>query len=513
MDLFSYFENEEKDQKKEEDEKSLKDVGNSMDDKKRNSSPPSSQAKKIADLSSPKISGEIIEKKEKIEPNNVNQEKEKPDFFPFFQGPSSQTPKEEPRIYKVSEISREIKASLENRFGSVWVVGEISNLSRPRSGHVYLTLKDDAAQLNGVIWRSVASKIPFDLEDGMEVLVYGRITAYSQRSSYQILIDSIEPKGIGPLQLAFEQLRKKLEKEGLFLEKHKKPIPTLPKKIGIVTSATGAAIRDMLRTIYSRFPYVQVLLYPVKVQGEGAAQEIAQALYDLNEMGEVDVIIVGRGGGSLEDLWAFNEEVVARAIFASTIPVISAVGHEVDVSISDLVADLRAPTPTAAGEKVVPKYLDILNSLESLKGRFIYGLENYVAFLRKGLENLQNRRIFQHPEEIVFEKEKDLDRLSERISRPLSEIFLRWKEKLSHQETWLQKSIQKDLEFFHHKLQALAGRVEDLSPLKILGRGYSITLDEKGQVVRNIQKLKKGMTITSLVERGKIESVIQELHE
>ncbi|MEE9165043.1 MAG: exodeoxyribonuclease VII large subunit, partial [Nitrospinota bacterium] len=259
----------------------------------------------------------------------------------------------ERQVYTVTEITRAIKFSLETEFPRVWIEGEISNLRIPSSGHMYLTIKDEESQIKVVMFRSGKSQLKFGPKDGDQVIVKGKITVYEPRGEYQIVIDYMEPKGIGALQLAFQQLKEKLSKEGLFDEELKKSLPLLPQKIGIITSPTGAAVRDILNIIDRRFPNVHILIAPVKVQGEGAAQEIAAAVKDLNKIKGVDVIIVGRGGGSIEDLWAFNEEVVARAIFESEIPVISAVGHEIDFTISDFVADLRAPTPSAAAELVV----------------------------------------------------------------------------------------------------------------------------------------------------------------
>ena len=280
------------------------------------------------------------------------------------------------KLFTVSEITRKIRTSLEHDFSNISIVGEISNIRRPSSGHVYLTLKDENAQIQAVVFRNTASKIKFELKDGMEIISYGSITVYEPRGQYQIIIDQIEPKGIGALQLAFQQLKEKLEKEGLFDVSRKKPIPFIPQKIGIVTSPTGAAIKDILNIIERRFANVEILLYPVKVQGDGAAEEIAEAIVELNKLPDIDVIIAGRGGGSLEDLWAFNEEVVARSIYNSTIPVISAVGHEIDITIADLVADIRALTPSEAGELVVPQKDLLLNILEKCKSRLFQSLTN-----------------------------------------------------------------------------------------------------------------------------------------
>jgi len=260
----------------------------------------------------------------------------------------------EEKIYTVSELTREIKQVLETGFPCLWVEGEISNFKRHSSGHLYFTLKDENSQIRCAMWRYRANDLIFRPEDGMKVLVQGNLQVYEPGGYYQIIVQQVQPAGVGELQLAFEQLKKKLYAEGLFDEAHKKPIPIFPERIGVITSPTGAAIRDIISVITRRFPIAQIILAPVRVQGPGAKEEIVQAIQDFNEFGEVDVLIVGRGGGSLEDLWAFNEEVVARAIFTSKIPIISAVGHEIDFSISDFVADRRAPTPSAAAEMAVP---------------------------------------------------------------------------------------------------------------------------------------------------------------
>ncbi len=260
----------------------------------------------------------------------------------------------EKQVLSVSDITRQIKNSLELRFPRVWIQGEISNFKRHTSGHLYFTLKDEGAQISATMWRSRAGTLLFGPEDGMKVIARGGITVYPPRGSYQIDVDQLTPLGVGELQIAFERLKQKLVAEGLFDEGRKRPLPELPSRIGIITSETGAALHDIRTVLNRRFPAIEVLLIPVRVQGPGAAEEIASAVKDMNRYGKIDVMIVGRGGGSLEDLWAFNEEIVARAIYASEIPVVSAVGHEIDFTIADFVADLRAPTPSAAAEMVVP---------------------------------------------------------------------------------------------------------------------------------------------------------------
>ena len=272
-------------------------------------------------------------------------------------------------ILTVSELTQKVKTRLETDFEEVWVEGEISNLRRPSSGHSYLTLKDEKSQIRAVIFRFMGRYLKFEPQDGMLVICRGKMSVYEPRGEYQLILDYMEPKGVGALQLAFEQLKEKLAREGLFATEHKKPLPYLPRKIGIVTSPTGAAVKDLLNVIGRRFPTMSILISPVKVQGEGSAQEIARAVDELNLVQGIDVIIVARGGGSLEDLWSFNEECVARAIYRSSIPVVSAVGHEIDFTIADFVADLRAPTPSAAGELVVRDKGELVNFIESLSDR------------------------------------------------------------------------------------------------------------------------------------------------
>ena len=269
-----------------------------------------------------------------------------------------------PSLLTVSALTRQIRSSLEQKFGLLWVEGEISNLRRPSSGHRYFTLKDQSSQIRAVLFRSQVKQLKFDLQDGLEVFVFGRLSVYESRGDYQLVLESVEPKGIGQLQLAFVQLKTKLEAEGLFKHSEKKTLPRYPFRIGIVTSPFGSAIHDLLTILHRRWPLAQVLIAPVVVQGEEAAGQIAGAIRLLNEIGRLDVLIIGRGGGSLEDLWAFNEEIVVRAIASSEIPVVSAVGHENDITLADLAADFRAPTPSAAAELVVPDHLTIRHILE-----------------------------------------------------------------------------------------------------------------------------------------------------
>lgn len=391
------------------------------------------------------------------------------------------------RVFTVTEITRSIKGTLETNFFDIWVVGEVSNLRRPSSGHIYLTLKDEDAQMQGVIFRSIGSRLRFELKDGMDILVRGSISVYEPRGQYQINIEEIEPRGMGALQLAFQQLKERLEKEGLFDPAHKKPIPFLPQKIAIVTSPTGAAIKDMVNIINRRFPGVQILLYPVKVQGDGAAEEIAQAIYEINRLADIDVMIVGRGGGSIEDLWAFNEEIVARSIYDSQIPVISAVGHEIDVTIADFVADKRALTPSEAGEMVVPRRDLLIDMLHKNKTRLTQGLQNKLMFAKNRFRIIANSYAFRKPLDNVLNLQQRLDDIIQRMGMRIKHI----------------------LEMDEKRLSNIAKRLDSLSPLRILSRGYSITTRvDDGSPIKSVKQLKKGEKIKTTLYEGHIVSVI-----
>ncbi len=388
----------------------------------------------------------------------------------------------------MGDLTRRIRACLEDAFDRVSVVGEISNVRRPASGHVYLTLKDADAQIAAVIWRSTAARLRFDLEDGTAVIVTGNLTVYEPRGTYQIIISSIKPKGMGALQLAFLQLRDKLEKEGLFRPEGKQALPYIPACIGVVTSATGAAIRDILRVIGRRFPPAHVVLRPVRVQGEGAAAEIAQAIGEFNDWGGADVLIVGRGGGSLEDLWAFNEESVARAIHASRIPVISAVGHEIDVTIADLVADRRALTPSEAAEIVLPRLDDLTEALDGCRTRLAMALRGQLGLARAQLERLRASYGFRAPLERIRLHEQRLDDLANAAAL----------------------ALRRRTDSCRERLAGAAGRLQALGPLRVLARGYSITRDAAtGQVIRRAAEVTAGQSVETLVHEGRFLSRVE----
>ncbi|MCX6356030.1 MAG: exodeoxyribonuclease VII large subunit [Candidatus Aureabacteria bacterium] len=385
------------------------------------------------------------------------------------------------KIYSVSELTREIKVLLEGRFPGVWVEGEISNIRRPGSGHTYFTLKDEGSQLQAVIYRAQNVRIPFELKDGMQVVARGDVSVYAKGGRYQLTVSELEPRGVGALQLAFEQLKARLAKEGLFDTARKKAIPLLPERIGIVTSPSGAAIRDILNVIQRRFANVRILISPVRVQGETAAAEIAEAIDSFNARGDADVLIVTRGGGSLEDLWAFNEEPVARAIARSRIPVISAVGHEIDYTISDFVADLRVPTPSAAAELVVAKKSELHEKISMLRSALIAGIRGRVEQLRNRVRLCEGSYFLQAPENAVRQYQQLLDELLGRLKR----------------------SFHHMAEIARTRLQAIAGKLESLNPLSILSRGYSVVVRERdGTVVCDASEVEVGERVRARLRRG-----------
>src|ERR1700732_2013337 len=341
----------------------------------------------------------------------------------------------ERRVWKVSELTAGIRELLERAFTDVWVEGEVSNFRPAQSGHLYFTLKDARAQVRCVCFRDQACRLKFHPEDGLQVTVRGSISVYEPRGEYQIYVTNIEPVGLGALQLAFEQLKKKLSEEGLFDEARKKPLPALPRCIGVVTSPIGAAIRDILRVLKRRFPNVHVQLYPVKVQGEGAASEIVQALRYFNRVKTVDVLILARGGGSLEDLWAFNEEVVARAIFASEIAVISGVGHETDFTIADFVADLRAPTPSAAAEIVVRSRVEFERNIADHQRHIVQRMRYLISEWRHHVRDLETHRGFRRLELLLRRRRQQVDEFSSLLAIGLQGKFLKSRQRVVQAST------------------------------------------------------------------------------
>ncbi|MBN1471717.1 MAG: exodeoxyribonuclease VII large subunit [Syntrophaceae bacterium] len=439
-------------------------------------------------------------------------------------------------IVTVSQLNDNIKFLLEETFDLLWVEGEISNLRRPQSGHLYFTLKDEKSQIKAVFFRQYGGYVRrnnFELEEGLKVLCRARLNVYLPRGEYQLVVESVEPLGVGALQKAFEQLKAKLFSEGLFDECHKKSLPFLPEKIGVITSPSGAVIRDILNITKRRFPISDILIAPVRVQGDEAVADIMQALRNLHSYGKIDVIIIARGGGSLEDLAPFNDEALARAVFNSSIPIISAVGHETDFTICDFVADLRAPTPSAAAELVVPQRLDLIASIDMLRQRMASGVCRYLEFNRNQLAGLQDR--LKDPRRFVVNLKIKLDDLKERLvsafdheRQILSNEIRRLKLQLAHQSPAITirerkifiKTIQKDLlNNFSSRLTACKERLqkdsailESLSPLAVLQRGYSITRHiASGKVIRQTDDLKTGEDVNVRLARGHFNAKIEKI--
>ncbi len=398
---------------------------------------------------------------------------------------------EEPRkIYKVSEINKIAKNLLEEEFPEIWLEGEISNFTLHSSGHLYFSLKDEDAQINAIMYKWQAGQLEFVPENGMKVIAQGKISVFVKGGRYQIIVYGLKPIGIGALQQAFEQLKRKLEKEGLFDKARKRPIPMLPQKIGIVTSPTGAAIRDILNIIERRFANVHILIHPVRVQGDRAAGEIAEAIAYVNErFPSLDVLIVGRGGGSLEDLWPFNREIVARAIYNSRIPVISAVGHEVDYTIADFVADLRAPTPSVAAELVVTNKIELEKKVLLLTSKIKLSMKHELDERTSQYRRLVDSRIFRHPEELYSQFQQEIDYYLERIISKCAHF----------------------LDFQKEKLNSIAGKLNVLSPLNILARGYSIAYKlPENEILKSISQVTMKDKVKVKLHRGEIICTVEE---
>jgi exodeoxyribonuclease VII large subunit len=445
-------------------------------------------------------------------------------------------PAQPAQVLSVTELTRRVKDLLEERFPSVWVEGEISNLRTPSSGHVYFTLKDAHAQLAIVLFRGVATKVGFKLKDGLQIIAFGDISVYEKSGQYQLVARQLLPKGLGALQLAFEELKQRLAKEGLFDPARKRPIPALPQRIGLVTSPTGAAIRDFLNIIGRRFPNVHIVINPVRVQGEGAAQEIAAAIDEFNALDAshaltLDVLVVTRGGGSLEDLWAFNEEIVARALARSRIPTISAVGHEIDFTISDFVADLRAPTPSAAAELVVKAKDELLKQLAQSQSRLQKDLRLRLAEARQRFSDLATSYVFRRPTEIIRQYQQQIDDLGHRLPQATdvalddlrarmqtaAEKFrllspqtrvLNWRQQLASDQQRFQSACSRIWQGAQNRLAQVGAKLELLSPNATLERGYSITRLADGKIVKTVTAVKTGNSIRTLVADGEFDSVV-----
>jgi exodeoxyribonuclease VII large subunit len=436
------------------------------------------------------------------------------------------------KIYSVSELNAEIKAILEQRFPFVWISGEISNLSVPSSGHFYFTLKDEKAQIRTVMFRGQNRNLKFAPEDGMSVTGMGRVSVYEPRGTYQIIIEHLEPRGVGALQVAFEQLKKRLSAEGLFADQVKKPLPFLPQKIHLVTSPTGAVVHDMLHVIARRYPNLPIDIIPVKVQGVGAVEEITAGIALLNLRSDAQVAILARGGGTMEDLQAFNTETVARAIFASKVPIISAVGHETDFTIADFVADLRAPTPSAAAELVVPLKSDLYRKTAEFKQVIINLLNRRIEQSRRTLTGLSKRLI--DPQKKIIDSRLRLDDQAGRLQRTLINLVNHRRERLGWQIDklyynnpiyYIDKSRQQldrntallnqkfsgYISTRHLKLREYTARLNALSPTAILDRGYSITRTiPEAAIIRAAGSVQIGEDVEVVLAKGSLKCSVKE---
>lgn len=391
----------------------------------------------------------------------------------------------EPKIATVSQINGYVKKILDHNIilNNVWIKGEISNFKHHYSGHLYITLKDEGGVLKAVMFRSSAQTLNFEPGDGMKVLARGRISVYEAGGSYQLYIEEMIPDGVGELYIAYEQLKKQLAEEGLFDETHKKPIPQFPKRVGVVTASTGAAVRDIINVITRRYPMAEIVIYPAQVQGTGAAQSVVRAIEYFNATKEVDTLIVGRGGGSIEDLWAFNEEITARAIFASEIPIISAVGHETDFTIADFVADLRAPTPSAAAEIAVPSMIELRNRINIDKNRISQNVVGRIESSRLLLKRFKMKT----PKDRIDDYNLKLDSLLKSMENSLKMKTMTLKRQFAEQ----------------------TAKLDALSPLQTLSRGYSIPTTEDGTVIRSAEEMKKGMEFTLRLKDGSRECIVK----
>jgi len=426
-----------------------------------------------------------------------------------------------------------IRTSIEAQFSDIWLEGEISNLRAPGSGHLYCTLKDGTSQIRAVLFRSNGLRLRFALQEGLHVIVRGRLTIYEPRGEYQIVLEHVEPKGIGALQLAFEQLKERLAVEGLFDQKRKKSLSAFPRTIGLVTSISGAAIHDILTVLHKRWPLLHIIIAPVQVQGEGATKQIADAVASLNGIREIDVIIVGRGGGSWEDLWSFNEEAVVRAIVASRIPVVSAVGHEIDVTLADLAADVRAPTPSAAAEMVVPVLSHLVDHLEDCAVRIQRVMTRRCLLERHRIEAYLGE--ISHVRFYIQESSQLVDELTSRLCQAVDELMSIIKQRVQdrHQDllahnpllfvkqgltlipqlvTRLHQQMKNVTFHRHQRIQHAVTELNNLSPLAILGRGYSILQNVRtGRIIRHTQDVRVGDELEAKLARGQLGCIVNEV--
>ncbi len=398
------------------------------------------------------------------------------------------------KVISIGQLNRYVKSVLEadGNLAAVYIGGEISNFTHHyKSGHLYMSLKDETAVVKAVMFRGHASKLTFEPENGMKVIVRARVSLYEATGSFQIYIEEMQPDGVGALQMAFEQLKKRLAAEGLFDDSRKQPLPPYPSRVGVITSPTGAAVRDIFNVLGRRYPLARVVFCPVLVQGEGAAASVAAAIERFNTAQAADVLIVGRGGGSIEDLWAFNEEEIARAVAASAIPIISAVGHETDFTICDFVADLRAPTPSAAAELAVPDRGRLLAAVASLRDRLSAGLHTRLDMSARALELIRSKRCLSAPQYYTEEQSMRLDMLTRRFS----------------------SAAQRTLALADRRLAAEASKLDALSPLKVLGRGYAIGYTAGGQALDSVRGVAVGDTIRLKLADGGLDCTVKAIEE
>ncbi|MCO7188860.1 MULTISPECIES: exodeoxyribonuclease VII large subunit [unclassified Pseudoalteromonas] len=434
------------------------------------------------------------------------------------------------KVYSVSRLNREIRSLLEQGFASLQLTGEISNFVAPASGHWYFSLKDDKAQVKAAMWRGNNRYCRYRPQNGEQVLVQARVSVYEPRGDYQLIVEQMAPAGEGLLKQQFDALKLRLAGEGLFSSQHKQPLPARINRVGVVTSPTGAAVRDILSVLKRRAPQLEVVIYPTQVQGQEAHHQIAAQIELANIRSEVDVLIVGRGGGSLEDLWCFNEETVARAIFASQLPVISAVGHEIDTTISDYVADLRAPTPSAAAELVSPDGAEIQAQLGQQKQRLSSAMQRYLTHHAQQLQNSHQRLLLQHPQAQLMQQAQKVDELSSRLLRAmnhqqhsaqsrvtlaqhrLAQFHPEQKLRYAHQhldslKEKLTRTIQASQQQHTQQLALLAARLDSVSPLAVLSRGYSIT-KSGGKVVKSTRDVTAGDILTTELHDGRLQTQV-----
>ena len=437
-----------------------------------------------------------------------------------------------PTVYTVTQLTTRIRATLENAFPEVWVEGEVSNLRIPSSGHVYFSLNDQESQIRAVLFRRMAAALPFNVENGLTVLGKGRVSVYEPRGEYQLLLEYLEPKGIGALQIAFEQLKQQFDREGLFDPARKRPLPFFPRHVGVITSGTGAALHDIVTVVHRRCPVIRIRLFPVAVQGPGAAQQIAEAVRLANQQADLDVLIVGRGGGSWEDLWSFNEEVVVRAIAGSRIPVISAVGHEIDFTLSDFAADYRAPTPSAAAESVSPVLADLMEGIWEKNARLAQAMRGTFRFHRNQV--VLALHTLPVPSQILQRQVQRVDELSFRLGSGIRAMLAAVRPRLAALAaglgrvgpgySWqrgslmlpqllrrLSKAMPWVITEKKHQLRTVASTLDTLSPLAVLSRGYSILeTSPGGKIVKDAQSVQVGDRIRARLAEGRLSCLVEQ---